>query len=93
MYNFKVGDIVKLNKNVIEERIGHLPEWYIEDKLIITELTDRYDLQNYNIVRVDIGLPGMSVDNKRITSQWLVPDLKTLRKLKLEKLYERTIPL
>lgn len=83
---FNVGDIVVMNDKVILNRYGRLPIWYNKEHYTIIKFTGEIDMDGYPIVRVDKYIGGRQFNND-ISTDFIKPCIKEIRKLKLQKIY------
>jgi hypothetical protein len=87
-YNFKIGDTVKLNPEEYNECYDEMPNWNISNSYKIVEISDEKDCDGVPIVMLNKSFYHHRDDSTTISTQFLLPDIKKQRKLKLQKIYE-----
>jgi len=80
MEDFKVGDVVKIDlEKVFKYTDGKMPLWYSSECFII------YSILPYDMAILNKELPF--ANHSTICTMYLSLDIKTIRKEKLDKLY------
>lgn len=92
-YNFKIGDIVKLNPKEYNECYDEMPDWNTSDYYTIVNFDNEIDSNGDPVVVLNKSFYGNTVftsfeSRNKISSHFLLPEIKKLRKLKLKKIYE-----
>lgn len=86
-FKFKAGDKVKLIEENVKSVTGNeLPKWFTNEILTITDFTGENDFFDYPIVIINKELTGSIINNNTLTTYYLKPAIRELRKQKLEKL-------
>jgi len=85
---YKVGDLVKMDLNIIMKLIGRIPYWYCDKTFKVIATTD---IKGGYGTHQSILLEGFNVNSNNkndntIYGPYLKYDLVTMRKLKLESL-------
>ena len=97
---FKVGDIVRLNSILLVDSNGDLPYWWTSANFMILGFVIKdneveFDRDGFPLVLVDIEFKvkvdsnGAVLNGERrntVTTQWLLPDIKAQRRMKLKRL-------
>jgi hypothetical protein len=97
---FKVGDIVRLNSKLLVDGNGDLPYWWTPDNFMILDFVIKdnevdLDKDGFPLVVVNINFKekdysevakGDGVPRNTVTTQWLLPDIKAQRRMKLERI-------
>jgi len=88
---FKVGDIVRIDKNIVMRINGYIPNWFIEKKFIIKKIKPAFDDDGYPLVELNEDLINVRINKRSISSQYLKKTIKEDRKNKLNKIkiYEK----
>ena len=84
---FNLGDIVKMNGDILFKIYGKLPSWYNSGYYMITNFTGKYDSDGFPIVTLNKKISG----DYLITTKYIIPGVKEQRKLKLKKIYESNL--
>lgn len=86
-YKFKIGDTINLNPEKYNESYDEWPKWNSSESYIIVKFDDKTDSNGLPIVILNKSFVNY-YDHRTITTYYLLPDIKKLRKLKLKKIYE-----
>lgn len=82
---FKIGDSVEIDKNLVLELNGSLPEWITGKKFKIDKILPEFDDNGYPIVELNKNLANAGGYGRNlITSQYLKLTIKEDRKNKLK---------
>lgn len=79
-HNFKVGDIVKIDSNAILKVWSYIPGWYSSKK--------SFKIVNTNNANIVLDSSPTNTKSMSIYYGYLKLDVVSMRKEKLEKLYE-----
>lgn len=87
---FKIGDIVNLNAEIIIKTFGETPSWLNNNQYVIIDISDDLDPScETQIVFLNREIiPNFGQGNK-VSTYFIKHSIKSLRKLKLEKLNEK----